>query len=377
MADFPTSVYVPREVTNLPGLVLDPLETANLFAEDVNLPNAEIVAIETTLGLSPQGAYASVAARLAAFVSSAWTAVTGGISYTAGNVGIGTASPGYKLQVVGSAYVGGDVYASADGSVRLGDFYTEKGLYRNGRLDIRTDSAGDIVLQPQGGNLIVTQAAGELLRVTAAGNLGIGNTAPTALLQVGSASQRGFKVYGNNTPYGVALGGDTGGWAYGYSFEGNAGTALGGFGAFGDNDTLSQYYIGTYANQRVTILTGGNVGIGTTTPNAKFVVSAVTAAYATDFAKFEDAWSNNGLKITSNANGPVFQSYAVSSGVVQPLLINPSGGNVGIGTTVPKSKLHVVGLPVYANNAAAVSGGLTAGAFYRTGADPDPVCVVH
>jgi len=54
-----------------------------------------------------------------------------------------------------------------------------------------------------------------------------------------------------------------------------------------------------------------------------------------------------------------------------------SAGNVGIGTTAPTSKLQVVGLPVYANNAAAVSGGLTAGAFYRTGGDPDPVCVVH
>jgi hypothetical protein len=32
---------------------------------------------------------------------------------------------------------------------------------------------------------------------------------------------------------------------------------------------------------------------------------------------------------------------------------------------------------VYANNAAAITGGLSAGAFYRTGADPDAVCVVH
>jgi len=54
-------------------------------------------------------------------------------------------------------------------------------------------------------------------------------------------------------------------------------------------------------------------------------------------------------------------------------------GNVGIGTgtTPATSKLQVVGLPVYANNAAAITGGLTAGAFYRTGADPDHICVVH
>ena len=53
------------------------------------------------------------------------------------------------------------------------------------------------------------------------------------------------------------------------------------------------------------------------------------------------------------------------------------GSRVGIGMTDPKSVLQVVGLPVYANNAAAVASGLTAGAFYRTGSDPDLVCVVH
>ena len=34
-------------------------------------------------------------------------------------------------------------------------------------------------------------------------------------------------------------------------------------------------------------------------------------------------------------------------------------------------------LASYANNAAAKAGGLVAGDLYRTGADPDVVCVVH
>jgi hypothetical protein len=51
--------------------------------------------------------------------------------------------------------------------------------------------------------------------------------------------------------------------------------------------------------------------------------------------------------------------------------------DVGIGTANPTSPLQVIGLPEYPNNAAAVAGGLTPGALYRTGGDPDLVCVVH
>ena len=41
-------------------------------------------------------------------------------------------------------------------------------------------------------------------------------------------------------------------------------------------------------------------------------------------------------------------------------------GNVGIGTTSPTSKLQVNGLPSHASNAAAITAGLTTGAFYHT-----------
>jgi hypothetical protein len=50
-----------------------------------------------------------------------------------------------------------------------------------------------------------------------------------------------------------------------------------------------------------------------------------------------------------------------------PLLYARNDGNVGIGTSTPTSKLQVVGLPTYANNSAAIIGGLTAGALYIRG----------
>lgn len=60
------------------------------------------------------------------------------------------------------------------------------------------------------------------------------------------------------------------------------------------------------------------------------------------------------------------------------IIIQGGGGKVGIGgVTDPKSNLSVGGLTNYANNGAAISGGLSAGDLYRSGGDPDVVCVVH
>lgn len=66
-------------------------------------------------------------------------------------------------------------------------------------------------------------------------------------------------------------------------------------------------------------------------------------------------------------NEPVYFHKSVKS------CIDPSS-NFGIGTSSPTSKLQVVGLVEYADNAAAITAGLTIGAFYRTG---DLLKVVH
>lgn len=123
--------------------------------------------------------------------------------------------------------------------------------------------------------------------------------------------------------------------------------------------------------------TGGDVTIRveSATDNANMDISAAND----EWAKLRFLGTSGtiiwGLCRVGGTLDLIFFDYVGGAGEVMRLQYNT--GFVGINCTDPKSFLHVCDLPVYANNAAAIVGGLTAGAFYRTGADPDPVCVVH
>lgn len=80
---------------------------------------------------------------------------------------------------------------------------------------------------------------------------------------------------------------------------------------------------------------------------------------------------------TSTGTG-ILRDVTFTMGGVYSLYVKAANGHVAVNSNTATSGIfNVTGLSVFANNAAAIAGSLTAGAFYRTGADPDVVCVVH
>ena len=66
--------------------------------------------------------------------------------------------------------------------------------------------------------------------------------------------------------------------------------------------------------------------------------------------------------------------FSSSNTISNSSIFEIGSGSIGIGTTFPTSKLQVVGIVEYADNSAALTAGLTAGAIYRTG---DLIKIVH
>ena len=102
------------------------------------------------------------------------------------------------------------------------------------------------------------------------------------------------------------------------------------------------------------------VGVGTITPWDAFWVQS-TSSFNAKATFYAGVLVEGGLNVTQDAM--VARTLSAGSLFV--------AGNADFGA------LRCQNLPIYANNAAAVAGGLRPGQFYRTGADPDPVCVVH
>jgi hypothetical protein len=290
-------------------------------------------------------------------------------TYFSGNVGIGTTSPTYKLDV------NGDISLPLGGFLRFG-----------GQLAISKVSNGELIFyagtnSTSGGFNFKTYNGGtygDSVVIRNSGNVGIGTTTPTSRLQVkgsgATSSTTAFRVENANAS-GSLIVRDDGNVGIGlntpqYSLDisGKPTNAIlnlakqdgdqylrfiGGSG--GGNQLIQTAYnlgidTGGAGNRTITLLTSGNVGIGTTSPASKLSIRSETATHqlvsinrpSSDIAALylgNDAQTNAVI----SANNSDLRFGKDISGTFSEYVRIKDGGNVGIGTTTPTSRLQVKG----------------------------------
>jgi hypothetical protein len=141
-------------------------------------------------------------------------------------------------------------------------------------------------------------------------------------------------------------------------------------------------FLGTTDNQPLVVKTGdaerlrvaanGNVGIGTTNPG-RWPLSIQARAGAQELISFMDPSGNTKWHINQNwiSSGLNF----VETGVADFRVFIATGGNVGIGTNAPASKLHVAG-DVTVTGDVLLTGADCAEHFDVTGPLPEPGAVM-
>jgi hypothetical protein len=101
----------------------------------------------------------------------------------------------------------------------------------------------------------------------------------------------------------------------------------------------------TDGTTRMTITSGGNVGIGTTSPDASVILTINDSSQAQKAVNFDIRNGNFGWwRITStNTNNPGKLSFNSNNSSATPLVLDgTSGGIVGIGITTPTAKLDIL-----------------------------------
>jgi hypothetical protein len=220
----------------------------------------------------------------------------------AGSVGIGTAVSNNTLNIYNDNNAGISLQSSFTGTTANDGFYIGQ-LFQSTNFLFRQRENADIIFETNNGS--------ERMRITSAGNVGIGTASPDEILRINGYSNGSsrLRLFNQGTELG-ALGSYSG-----YIGSGNANDLL--------LITPNNLAFAAGSTERMRIASGGNVLINKTSDNGtKFQVNGAL-------------WSNEGLYL-EGTDAFIWQlansSLRFATNSTERMRIT-SGGNVGIGTT--------------------------------------------